>query len=163
MAGVAVEVWTTNGGILFDNFLVSHSNSAAGAFTDATFKLKSAAEGKREKLQEKEEKQKERKSLEEKGGIQDYIAAKVMAATDYLSENSWAVFVAVAAIVIPFLYVLAFGGKTAAASFEHEEGVQVETIDRAHVPEEEEEEVLAEEESKELPDEKEEDKNETKK
>lgn len=31
-AGVAIEIWTMSGGILFDNILVSHDETAALAF-----------------------------------------------------------------------------------------------------------------------------------
>ena len=36
--GIAVEVWTTNAAILFDNFLVSSSTSAAANYATKTFK-----------------------------------------------------------------------------------------------------------------------------
>ena len=36
--GIAVEVWTTNAAILFDNFLVSASTSAAADYAAKTFK-----------------------------------------------------------------------------------------------------------------------------
>jgi chromosomal replication initiation ATPase DnaA len=39
MAGLAVEVWTTNAAIHFDNFLVSRSTSAASDYAAKTFKL----------------------------------------------------------------------------------------------------------------------------
>ena len=41
MAGLAVEIWTTNAGIFFDNFVVSHTLKDAFNFADATFSLKS--------------------------------------------------------------------------------------------------------------------------
>ena len=40
MAGIAVEVWTTNAGIFFDNFVVTHSLEDAFKFADTTFSLK---------------------------------------------------------------------------------------------------------------------------
>lgn len=39
IGGIAVEVWTTNAAILFDNFLVSHSTQAASDYAAKTFKL----------------------------------------------------------------------------------------------------------------------------
>ena len=42
MAGIAVEVWTTNAGIFFDNFVVTHSLEDAFKFADTTFSLKAA-------------------------------------------------------------------------------------------------------------------------
>ena len=44
MGGVAVEVWTMQGGLQFDNFYVGHDEAAAKAFGEATWAKKSAFE-----------------------------------------------------------------------------------------------------------------------
>ena len=52
MAGIAVEVWTTNAGLHFDSFFVGFSLEAAFKFADATFAPKQAAEAAEERAQE---------------------------------------------------------------------------------------------------------------
>jgi hypothetical protein len=41
IGALAVEVWTTNGGIRFDNFVVSYSEAAAAKYAEATWKSES--------------------------------------------------------------------------------------------------------------------------
>ncbi len=43
MTGLAIEVWTTNGGIFFDNFVITRNIQDAFAVADQTWKLKVAA------------------------------------------------------------------------------------------------------------------------
>ena len=40
MKGVAIEIWTLQEGIAFDNILITHDERCAEAFADATFRIK---------------------------------------------------------------------------------------------------------------------------
>merc|ERR1712146_775838 len=53
MSGIAVEVWTTNAGIHFDNFVVADNIDAAFAFADKTFLPKRAAEDESREAEDK--------------------------------------------------------------------------------------------------------------
>ena len=66
MAGIAIEVWTTTAGILFDNFVVSTSIDAAFNFADATFKLKQEAEMKKPDKKKDHKKKSVSKKIEDK-------------------------------------------------------------------------------------------------
>ena len=54
IGGIAVEVWTTNGGIHFDNFILASGLDDAFGFAEETFRVKEAAE-KAQELRELEE------------------------------------------------------------------------------------------------------------
>lgn len=62
ISGIAIEVWTVNGGIAFDNIVISNSFEAVTEFSDVTFKLKSTAEKDSLKKDQKEKKEKTNKS-----------------------------------------------------------------------------------------------------
>jgi len=61
MAGLAVEVWTTTGSILFNNFCIAHSLEDAFSFADVTFTHKSDVEKKKDKKSEKKKREKKKK------------------------------------------------------------------------------------------------------
>ena len=46
--GLAIDIWTMQGGIAFDNILISHDEMCASAFADATFRVKEELESGRE-------------------------------------------------------------------------------------------------------------------
>jgi len=58
MGALAVEVWTTTGGIHFDNFAVAHTLKAAFKFADATYGVKDALETKRGDAEKREQERK---------------------------------------------------------------------------------------------------------
>ena len=64
MSGVAVEVWTTNSGIFFDNFVVATSLDDAWAFAAETFDKKAEAEARKTNKVNKEKKEKDRAKKE---------------------------------------------------------------------------------------------------
>lgn len=69
IGGIAVEVWTTNGGIHFDNFVVASDLTEAFDFAKETFRLKEQAE-KAQDLREVEEQRKAaREDLLAQGGF----------------------------------------------------------------------------------------------
>ena len=54
VGGVAVEIWTMQAGLAFDNIVVTHDEKCAEAFADATFRVKQGKEtGKEEEKGEK--------------------------------------------------------------------------------------------------------------
>jgi hypothetical protein len=114
MVGLAVEVWTTNPAILFDNFLVTRSTKDATDYAAKTYKLKAAAENAKEQADEASRKERERKEMVEKGGWKEYITAMIMVAIDYFNANPIALVFTIAAIVLPFIYILMYGGKNPA-------------------------------------------------
>jgi len=107
MAGIVVEVWTTNGGILFDNFAVTHSLDAAFEFADATFGVKEKAEGKKEKKEKKEKNKKDREEKIKSGKAADIAEAKAGEfydiLVDYVTENPWALVSAALVILLSFV------------------------------------------------------------
>ena len=72
MKGVAIEIWTLQEGIAFDNILVTHDERCAEAFADATFRIKRQRELKehpeieKRKLIPRAEKEPELEKKEEK-------------------------------------------------------------------------------------------------
>jgi len=87
MAGIAIEVMTTNAGIHFDNFVVAQSLEAAFKFADSTYVIKAESENKKEKREKKEKKKKEIKETKEKGGFQNQLAAYLAEAEMFVTEN----------------------------------------------------------------------------
>jgi hypothetical protein len=108
MAGIAVEVWTINAGIHFDNFVIAHSLSDAFAFADETFSLKQTAEGVKEKKDLKKKKEEGRADKKKNGSSKDkaMIAATELgeALTDVVEANP----AAAAATGLATLLLLAF-------------------------------------------------------
>lgn len=115
MAGIAVEVWTINGGIHFDNFLVAESQAAAFAFADTTFKQKSEMEGKKEKKEKKETQKKNRETMIQSGTplekAEAYFTAAMEVLVDFYSENAWAIPVTVLALVAGVFMLLPKGPR----------------------------------------------------
>jgi len=114
MAGVAIEVWTTTAGILFDNFVVSTSIEAAFDFAEATFKLKQDAEMKKPD-KKKEKKKSISKKIEDKkiqhgssktadietdDNFFDIIKAAFIKAINNAKQNPWPVISAILALIL---------------------------------------------------------------
>jgi calnexin len=81
MGGVAVEVWTVNAGIFFDNFVITHSTDAARNFAEATWVMKAAAENRLEK----KEKQKNEKKMQETAKKSGSTVDKALVVAEELS------------------------------------------------------------------------------
>jgi hypothetical protein len=111
IVALAVEVWTTNAGIHFDNFVVSHSEKEVEKFTGSTFRLKSAAEGKKESNEKKAKRDQDFKEKMENGNLGEKVKVFTVFIADYMTENPMVLLISVALIVIPFFYLLMFGGK----------------------------------------------------
>jgi hypothetical protein len=111
MAGIAVEVWTTSAGILFDNFLVARSLSDALAFAKHTFKPKAEAEIAQHKAEQAEQTKRDREESVAKGGFRAYMEVKALEAAELFNANPYAVFASLLAVGLTFLYLVLFGGK----------------------------------------------------
>lgn len=118
IAGLVVEVWTTSGAILFDNFAISLDMEPMAEFTSMSFKLKMEAEQVIKEAAQKEEKKAERVALMETGGMREQATAFIMEAIDFLTENPTVLAATVACIVATFLYLVLFGGQDAAIEME---------------------------------------------
>jgi calnexin len=120
MAAVVVEVWTITAGIFFDNFVIAHSLDAAFAFADATFVKKSEAEGKKEKKEKKDKTKKDRAEKLKKGTAKDVaevtFGEAIDFATEYVTENQWAVLATALAIVLALVLLQTRGKKSTKAA-----------------------------------------------
>lgn len=111
LVGIGVEIWTTVGGIFFDNFIVTNSMADVGQFAYHTFRPKNEAQKEHRKKIEEEEKASVRKSMIESSEWTQVIMGHVMSAYEYLYENPVALAVTVAISVGTLGYLLLFGGQ----------------------------------------------------
>jgi calnexin len=111
MTALAVEVWTTNSGVHFDNFIVTDSKEELQKFTTKTYQVKREAEGKALKDEEKEARQKERERVFASGTSQEKLRAMITYVIEYFGENPLIAAATALAIVVPFFYILFFGGQ----------------------------------------------------
>lgn len=89
MSGIAVEVWTTNAPIFFDNFVITHSQDLANKFADSTFSLKASAENIKEKKEKKENSKKIREEKIASGNFREYTEARFAEALAFVIDNPW--------------------------------------------------------------------------
>ena len=71
IGGVAIEIWTMQEGVAFDNLLVTHDETCAKRFADATFRVKHALEAGEEEEESEGEKRRARMSVG--GFVNDWI------------------------------------------------------------------------------------------
>ena len=76
MVALGVEVWTMQGGITFDNFLVTRSEAAAATFADATFRPKFEAQSAAKARAEAEAERERLAKAAASGGVLDLIALR---------------------------------------------------------------------------------------
>jgi len=110
IAGILVEVWTTTGAILFDNFVISNSVDAMSEFTKLSFKEKSEAERKVKSAAKQEEKEAEREMMRQ-DGFRGQVTANVMEIIEFLTENPTVLAATVACVLAAIAYLLLFGGQ----------------------------------------------------
>mmetsp|Transcript_20906 Transcript_20906/g.30105 ORF Transcript_20906/g.30105 Transcript_20906/m.30105 type:complete len:528 (+) Transcript_20906:89-1672(+) len=106
MAGIAVEVWTTNSGIHFDNFAIASSLEDAFAYADETFVVKETAE-KAADVRAKEEARK--RSREEKlaeGGFTNIVSVYAAEAIEFLAQQPPAAIAGTVVVLLATLYFL---------------------------------------------------------
>ena len=88
IVALAVEIWTINAGLHFDNFIVARSLVDAWSFADETFVIKQKAESVKEKKEKKEKAKVTRDELKKTGKVQDRITALAFEAQE-LAEDLW--------------------------------------------------------------------------
>jgi calnexin len=111
MTALAVEVWTTNGGIHFDNFVIG-SVADVQDFTRKTFAMKAAAEHVQAKAEQQQNKDEQFKSIMRSGSALDKGKVLIRAGLDYLQERPVLIAVSVLAMIIAFLMGMIFNVKT---------------------------------------------------
>jgi len=123
IGALAVEVWTTNKGFLFDNFLITHSLAEARAFAETTFSLKSAAEKVKEEAaakesakQAREEKLRGAATLGLKDRVLTYLSAAVDASVEYATEQPYAIAAAAIVLLLTLVFLLLPKGKSKSSS-----------------------------------------------
>ena len=84
MAGIAVEIWTTNAGLHFDSFFVGFSLSAAFEFADRTFAPKQAAESAHESEAEAKRKAELAQKKKAEGGMLNWLQGSYMELREYV-------------------------------------------------------------------------------
>ena len=108
IAALAVEVWTINAGMHFDNFIIARSLADAWSFADETFVVKQKAESVKEKKEKKEKAKVTREELKKTGKVQDKITAVAFEVQEIV-EDLWETNApAVVGSGIAFLVLLVF-------------------------------------------------------
>lgn len=87
IAGLGVEVWTTNAGFHFDNFVVGHSLPDAFTFADETFTPKQTAEREQDKKDQDEIKKQAREEKLREGGLVNTLSVYVAEAFDFIASQ----------------------------------------------------------------------------
>ena len=121
---VSVEVWTTNKGILFDNFVLAHSQAEAFRFAEKTFSKKAQAEAVQEKSRQKEENKASAFNLDKvKMMVLEYIQyfvsqanAAVELLKTYTTTQPYGVAGAVIAVVLSIVYAFIPSSKEIAVA-----------------------------------------------
>ena len=112
MLGMAIEVWTINGGIHFDNFLISHSIEDAFAYAEETFKVKAALEAEIDSKKKEEKMHAEREKKRQSKQWKDQVDVYLSDALEFMRKNSTAAFgTAVALILALMLLFFPIGRK----------------------------------------------------
>ena len=106
---LAVEVWTTTAGILFDNFHVGHSYHAAHAYARSTTAAKAKVEREAFKAAEKEQARLHREETLLYGSLVDQVTIRAEMAAEYLKENPMIMIHAAIVVVLATIYFLIFG------------------------------------------------------
>lgn len=86
VGAVAVEIWTTNGGIVYDNFALGHSADDAKAFAKKFYEKKAVEEANKKKKKEEKEARKLEKKLQ-KGNLLAKMKVKFSEAADLAQAN----------------------------------------------------------------------------
>lgn len=97
IGGVGVEVWTMNGGMLFDNFLVARNEDSASSFAQGTWRPKFDAQVAAAAKADDEEARARRETAAAEGGVLEKIAYYSAEAVDMARENPTA---AIATLVV---------------------------------------------------------------
>lgn len=110
MTALAIEVWTTNAGLHFDNMLISDSLDKAFAFADATHTKKINIETEKENKDKKEKMKKARDDKLSKGTMRDTVEAYLGYFMEWVQDNiiAFVVSLVVSVGTLAYLYNLIF-------------------------------------------------------
>jgi calnexin len=111
MTALAVEIWTTNAGIHFDNFIITADKEQLHEFTRSTWSKKSEAESEIKASEASEARKAERERIYATGKPAEKINAFISSMFEYLGENPMTLAISLAAIVVPLIYLFLFGGR----------------------------------------------------
>lgn len=121
MAGLAVEVWTTNAGIHFDNFVIAHSLEDVFEYADNTFVPKRAAEDEQREAEEKLERDLRIEEMKSNGDISQKVMAFLAQAYNFSIDNSLAVLGTLGAVLVSIAtYILTASGSEDTGSSKNE-------------------------------------------
>ncbi len=104
IAGVAIEVWTTNAGFSFDNIIIADKLSAAFAFADETFSKKLEYDKIKEKEQEAIQRNIFRESKLAQGGILNTLEVYLIDFILLLLDNRPITFSVLGVFIFSFIY-----------------------------------------------------------
>jgi calnexin len=120
MSGIAVEVWTTNAGIHFDNFVVADNLDAAFAYAEETFVPKRAAEDEAREAAEKASRNSAIQSLKESGDVLKFAEALLAQAYNFCQDNYMPVLVTVGVLLASLIAYVLMDAPAAPVSEEEE-------------------------------------------
>merc|ERR1712000_126170 len=106
IGALAVEVWTTNAGINYDNFLITDSKDEAMQLAAETFSAKSTAEQLAEEAEHREARERSREAKLQEGGLRNVMEVYVAYIFDYISENTHLALGGAAAIIIAIIFLI---------------------------------------------------------
>lgn len=110
IAGLAVEVWTTNSGIHFDNFLLSDSLLDAFEFAEKTFRVKEAAEKEQDVREAEQQRKAAREEKLQEGGFVNVAQVYLAELLDMVGTQSPIAMVsAVVFVLVSFFFCLPSG------------------------------------------------------
>mmetsp|Transcript_30152 Transcript_30152/g.39716 ORF Transcript_30152/g.39716 Transcript_30152/m.39716 type:complete len:538 (+) Transcript_30152:80-1693(+) len=100
MSAAALEIWTTNGGILLDNIVVADNLQAALDFVEMTWRPKHLAQEEEDRKAKKAKKEQEKSQKLDQGGFMNQVEVIIMDVTDAIVENPIPVAVGILVLVI---------------------------------------------------------------
>jgi len=105
MLALAVEVWTTNAGLHFDNIVISNSLEKAFEFADATHTKKLSIETETENKEKKDKMKKNREEKLSKGNMKDTLEAYLGIFIEWVQDNVIAFVVSVVVSIGTLAYL----------------------------------------------------------
>lgn len=128
IGGVAIEVWTTNGGFHFDNFALGYNLDDAFSFADETFAVKVKAEAAKNKNELAEQRKQAREQKLAEGGFVNTFQVYVAEAFEFLSEQPpVAIGVAVLLIFLSIFFFIPSSAKSTPEEVQSTESSSAET------------------------------------
>jgi hypothetical protein len=108
---IALELWTTNAALHFDNFGLASDFSSLKKLTER-FIAKANAESSKFDHKRKQERAQREVEVLAKGSITEKIQIYVGRVADVVAENQLMVFITCLLLLTTFLYLIIFGGRT---------------------------------------------------